>query len=166
MEKLTYGEYIKRRRVELGLSQTDLAKVLSCSYQAISKYENDLVNIDLSFINKLAKALKVDVESFLLKKYEKNNDFTENYTFDSERLAKSIIFLREKKMISQKDLAKEIGISATRLSKIEQCNSNLKIEEFLKIAEFFNVNITSFYYTIDEKELFNKNDNKENEEEK
>lgn len=41
---MTIGERIKNRRIELGMTQADLAKRCHTTYQAISKYENDLID--------------------------------------------------------------------------------------------------------------------------
>lgn len=103
MDKINYGEYIKKRRVELNLSQSDLANVLSCSYQAISKYENNSVKVDISLISKLAKVLKVDLDSFLLKKYEKNNDYCDYLEFDYTKFLNKLNYLREKDVLPKKN---------------------------------------------------------------
>lgn len=41
---MTVGERIKNRRTDLGMTQADLAKKCGTTYQAISKYENNLIN--------------------------------------------------------------------------------------------------------------------------
>ncbi len=153
MEKINFGEYIKERRNELNLSQQDLAKVLSCSYQAISKYENNNVNIDISMIYKLCKVLNVDLLSFFKKENSKNNELCDHLVFDNEKFSTRLTFLREKRMITQKELAKNINISSSRLSKIEKGVANIKVEEFLNLASFFNISIESFYFSIEQKEL-------------
>lgn len=54
----TVGERIKARRVELGMTQADLAKAVGTTYQAISKYENDLIGtIPTKKLAVIAKAL-------------------------------------------------------------------------------------------------------------
>lgn len=156
MDKINYGEYIKKRRVELNLSQSDLANVLSCSYQAISKYENNSVKVDISLISKLAKVLKVDLDSFLAKKYEKNNNYCDYLEFDYTKFLNKLNYLREKKSITQKELAKQVNISSSRISKLEKGNANLKVEEFLSFANFFNCSYSSLYFGMSEDEL-NKN---------
>lgn len=39
MEIQTIGEYIKKRRIALGLTQKDIADELNISFQAVSKWE-------------------------------------------------------------------------------------------------------------------------------
>lgn len=41
---MTVGERIKNRRIDLGMTQAELAKKCGTTYQAISKYENNLIN--------------------------------------------------------------------------------------------------------------------------
>lgn len=64
-------------------------------------------------------------------------------------------------MISQKSLAEELNISPSRLNKIENISSLVKIDEFIKIAEYFNISYTELYFgfLLENK---NKNNNKKN----
>lgn len=41
---MTVGDRIKQRRYDLGMTQAELAKRCNTTYQAISKYENNLIN--------------------------------------------------------------------------------------------------------------------------
>ena len=41
---MTVGDRIKQKRKELGITQIELAKACGTTYQAISKYENDLIS--------------------------------------------------------------------------------------------------------------------------
>ena len=40
---MTVGERIKKKRMEINMTQVELAKRCGTTYQAISKYENDLI---------------------------------------------------------------------------------------------------------------------------
>ena len=154
MEEIYYGEFIKDRRIKLGLSQQALANVLQCSYQAISKYERDLVRLDISLLSKLASVLELDVESFILKKEEKLNDYASKFSFDYQKFTTRLVYLREKREIPQKVAAKSIGIKASRLSKLENGQAVIKIEEFIALANYYEVSLTSFYYAMSDEELF------------
>ena len=59
------GEFIKRRRKELNLSQSDIADALFVTIPTVSKWENNGRIPDISFFSSLAKILKVDLESFV-----------------------------------------------------------------------------------------------------
>ena len=141
-----YGDFIKQERIKLGLSQKDLASSLSVSFQAVSKYEKGEIHIDISLISKLCNIFHIDVDSFINKKEGWDNDYSLTHNFDTKRFAYSLIYLREKNMISQKSLAKELNISPSRLNKIENVTSFVKIDEFVKIAKYFNLSYAELYF--------------------
>ena len=60
MEKI--GEKIKNRRIELKMSQTELANKLDLSSGAVSKWEQGKGSPDISIIGKLAKILQVTTD--------------------------------------------------------------------------------------------------------
>lgn len=151
-----YGDFIKKERLKHGLSQKALASSLSVSFQAISKYEKGEIHLDISLISKLCNIFHIDIDSFINKKEEWNNDYSLTHNFDSKKFAYSLIYLREKNMISQKSLAEELNISPSRLNKIENISSLVKIDEFIKIAEYFNISYTELYFGF---LLENKNEN-------
>lgn len=62
---MTVGLKIKALRDEQGLTQVDLAKKSGISRASIQAYEKDDASITFSVIEKLAKALNVDVSYFL-----------------------------------------------------------------------------------------------------
>lgn len=55
---MTIGKRIKARREELGMTQAELAKKIGTTYQAISKYENDIIGtIPTKKLKQIADAL-------------------------------------------------------------------------------------------------------------
>ena len=63
---MTVGDRIQKKRNELGISQTDLAKKVGISKQTLYKYEKNIVtNIPLNKIEEFSKALHVP-KSFLM----------------------------------------------------------------------------------------------------
>ncbi len=58
------GERIRRRRVELGLTQEGLARVLGVTYQQIQKYEAGTNRISAVYLHRLAEVLAVPLEWF------------------------------------------------------------------------------------------------------
>ncbi|HBA49720.1 MAG TPA: XRE family transcriptional regulator [Lachnospiraceae bacterium] len=65
MEHLKTGEVISKRRKELGLTQNQLAQSLNISFQAVSKWENNLSLPDIEMLPKLAAALHTTVDALL-----------------------------------------------------------------------------------------------------
>lgn len=74
---MTLGEKIRAARMNLGLTQKELADKVGVKYQAIQKYESGLVdNLPLYRVQQLADALEV-TPSYLLGWGEKKKQLTE-----------------------------------------------------------------------------------------
>ena len=60
MDKIVrdFGKFIKRKREERGLSQSETATLLGISQAAYSRYENGQRDPGLEMIRKIAKVLK------------------------------------------------------------------------------------------------------------
>jgi transcriptional regulator with XRE-family HTH domain len=63
-EIMSVGERIKNRRIELGISQTQLAKVAELTPAAISQFEAGSRKPSFDALSKLATALKVSTDYF------------------------------------------------------------------------------------------------------
>lgn len=62
---MTIGEKIKELRKKHNITQEKLAEQLNVSYQAVSKWENNVANPDFSLIVPLAKLFKVTTDELL-----------------------------------------------------------------------------------------------------
>ena len=73
---MTKGERIKKLRIDKGITQEEMAKLLCTTKQTISKYENGVVtNIPSDRIESIAKLLGTTPEYILgWEKVQKNND--------------------------------------------------------------------------------------------
>ncbi|MDE7306529.1 MAG: helix-turn-helix domain-containing protein [Clostridia bacterium] len=60
----SYGKTIARLRKENGLTQNELGAQLNVTYQAVSKWENDLSQPDFDTIIALCKIFKISVDDF------------------------------------------------------------------------------------------------------
>lgn len=58
------GDRIRRRRVELGITQEELAAALGVSYQQIQKYEAGSNRISAVYLHRIARRLQVPLEWF------------------------------------------------------------------------------------------------------
>ena len=77
---------IKKRRLELNLSQKELAEMVGVKKAAIGKWENNIVkNMRSDKIIKLAKALKVDLYELLVESNEDEIETELNRLFQSFR---------------------------------------------------------------------------------
>lgn len=64
-----YGEYIKNNRIHLKLTQLQLGQKLGITESAISKYENNLIRLDMINLISLSYIFGVTIGDFLTGKY-------------------------------------------------------------------------------------------------
>lgn len=60
-----FGERIRARRVEVGMSQDELGKTLGVSFQQIQKYEKGVNRVSATRLGQIAKALDIGTDYFL-----------------------------------------------------------------------------------------------------
>lgn len=70
-EFMSVGERIKNRRIELGISQTQLAKKASLTSASISQFESGSRKPSFDVISKLALALEINTDYLLGNNYKK-----------------------------------------------------------------------------------------------
>lgn len=74
MEKINVGFFIRSRRIELGLTQAELAKKIGRSSQVISNWERGYSpSIKMIELAKVAEALQVNVGYFFPSEKPKDN---------------------------------------------------------------------------------------------
>ncbi len=59
------GQKIRQRRVQLGLSQEELAEKLGISYQQVQKYEKGVSQLTIERLREMAQGLSVAMDYFL-----------------------------------------------------------------------------------------------------
>ena len=59
------GDYIAKRRKELGYTQQKLAEKLNISFQAISKWENGSASPDIYLLSQIAHILNTTVDTLV-----------------------------------------------------------------------------------------------------
>jgi DNA-binding XRE family transcriptional regulator len=113
----TYGDHIRKKRLDLNLSQTQVAKIINVTTDTITNWELNRSEPSLNQIPKIISFLgySPDINENPIKKY------------------------RTKKGISQKKLARILEIDPTTLSRIEgekggKVNNRIKVKlnELLK----------------------------------
>lgn len=65
MERMTFGENLKRIRKEMKLTQAEMAKEIGISQSYIADIERNRKNISLAVILKIAKGLKISVNKLI-----------------------------------------------------------------------------------------------------
>ncbi len=61
----TFGQRLQRLRKQANLTQEDVAAKLNITFQAVSKWENDLTAPDISVLNELSDILNVSLDELL-----------------------------------------------------------------------------------------------------
>lgn len=88
------GKKLKLRRINLGLSQQELGKLLSITFQQIQKYEKGVNRVSSGKLYYLSKVLKVPVAYFFEGIDEDFNDSNEKYkNIDYSELNKEILVI-------------------------------------------------------------------------
>lgn len=97
MDTEKIGEFIKRKRMEKGLTQQELGNILFVSGKAVSKWERGLSIPDISLLEQLADVLDTDIYSILQIKKKDNSNIKkilqEEKNNLKKQLVKKVIFL-------------------------------------------------------------------------
>jgi transcriptional regulator with XRE-family HTH domain len=72
------GKRIRLRRIEKGLSQTELGDYLGVTFQQVQKYENGVNRVGASRLNRIAELLQVPITFFFHKDGGAKNDSEKN----------------------------------------------------------------------------------------
>ena len=64
------GDMIRKRRIELGITQEQLAEVLDVSYQQVQRYESGVNKLNVEKIQLVAEALSFPLISFFTADHE------------------------------------------------------------------------------------------------
>ena len=63
-EKRPFGEYIRKKRLEAGLTQKELARRLFVTESSVSKWERNLSYPDLSLVTAVCRELGISEHEF------------------------------------------------------------------------------------------------------
>jgi transcriptional regulator with XRE-family HTH domain len=64
-ENAAFGAYLKKKRLEAGLTQIDVAKILGYTPQFVTNWENGRSNPPARVLATLVRVLKIEEEEFL-----------------------------------------------------------------------------------------------------
>ena len=127
---MNIGNNIKKYRKIKGLTQIQLAEKINKSESIIRKYEANNVKPNIEMLNKISDALNVSVSELI------SDENT------SQMIGKNVSKYREALSISQRELARRVGMSGQFISKIENNLNNPSLETLNKIAEALNVSVS------------------------
>lgn len=137
------GNNIKFYRKQKGLTQSQLAEMLNVSTITIQNYENNRRKPSIETLTKIAKALDIPVSKLI------EDDKFKKQT-ESSNMKEKIKFYREKLNMSKSELARQIGVSPSYITMLENGDkSNPSMEILLKISKVLNIDITELSYIDD-----------------
>lgn len=145
------GEKVKQRRLELGMSQEELANRMGYSSRSsINKIEKGRP-ITQKIIVRLSKALNVSVAYLMGWEDEETNEpplIPEAPL--SERIGKKISYIRHKRNLSIEELADKTGVTPSQLEDMENgVNRGFNPELMKRFCEALNVDDTYFLDMIE-----------------
>lgn len=140
------SEFLYKKRIEVGLSQTQVANALGYSVQLISLWESGKNTPSITVLSKYASLLNVDLEGIIYSKDHKTNTHSDEYSFNQEEFSKNLKKLRKHKGITQKELASAISCPTNAIIRFEKGTSTPSIEQLIKLAEYYKVSIDSIYF--------------------
>lgn len=109
------GEKVKKRRLELGISQGKLGEYLGVSFQQIQKYENGKNRVSASTLVQISRILKASL-SYFVNDYDKidalHDKSTLSYSIKESTLLTSYFFKIKDSSLRKQilDLTKKISL--------------------------------------------------------
>lgn len=137
---MTIGEFIHRRRTELGLTLEDIGNATGVGKSTVKKWETGFIsNMRRDRINALAKILKVSPIIFI-NNYIDDYEAAINGNIHNLSVGERIKKVREERNISQTELADAVNLSKQNLYKYENnIITNIPFDKIEAIAKYLEV---------------------------
>lgn len=142
------SSFLYERRIEAGLSQSDVANALGYSVQLVSMWESGKNAPLLHVLGKYASLLQIDLEGIIYSKVIKKNNLCDELTFNAVEFGNNIKRLRKKKNLTQKQLADSLSCNVNQLIKYEKGSSFPTIDQFISLAKLFKVRLDVLYFCL------------------
>ncbi len=145
MDKISLGDFIRKRRKQLNISLNDLSNSLDISFQAVHKWEKGESFPDFIILGDLCNILQISIDDLLSLSY--SNDYISNQTFNPDTFGKTLKNYQKNRNLSQKDLAKLTNINQSTISNIINQKGYPTIEQFIRLCDVFNISYSTLYYS-------------------
>lgn len=130
------GSNLKKLRSEKGLSQKELADALNVSPQAVSRWENDEVEPDISTLNKLSEIFNVSVDELI-------NGVKEKKDLDEPTVVINIENKEKEKQVEKMPTSPIVG-------KCDTCGKELHEGEYVHFNKRHSVRRGRTHHTVHE----------------
>ncbi len=144
------GAFLKSKRNQANLSLSQVGDILGYSSQAVYSWESNKALPELAVWSKYANILGLDLESFLRCQDSKLNNRCEELKFDSDKFVNGLVVSRKTRHLTQKDVAKKLGINHKTVSSWERGVTSPSMKNFLVLCEIYKTSIDSLYFAIPE----------------
>ncbi|MCI8445972.1 MAG: transcriptional regulator [Bacilli bacterium] len=135
-------------RLDNGLKQKEIAKILNVSEDRYSKYERSIDDMTLVMSNKLANYYKVSLD--YLYGISNTNHYISDKEIDFSLLCSRLKELRKNNNLSQSELSQKVGFPQTTYSGYESGKSIPTSFKICYIAIYYNV---SFDYLVGKSDI-------------
>lgn len=143
MEVKDFGHFLTEKRVELELSQSELANELGYSSQAISNWERGLSYPPMQVWDSLCKIFNLDIEGLLtLKNIPLKND----NKFDRNKFSSYLKEIRDNNALSLHEIAKIFNVNVKTISSWENGYSLPTLKMFLDLARICDLPNRDLYF--------------------
>jgi transcriptional regulator with XRE-family HTH domain len=122
----TWGDHIRKRRLELELRQKDVAQILAVDTSTITNWEKSYAKPHLYLVPKVIEFLGYDP-----------------MPIETKTLGQMLLRYRKSRGVTQKELAMQMGIDPTTLSRLERGQSTCFQTVLKKVNAFLNGRILS-----------------------
>ncbi len=119
------GKHLKEFRQEKGISRESLSSILGISIHALAKYEQGQREPNIETLNKIAKALDVEMASLIVNQEPNTGE--------------KIKYFREKAHLTQKELGKKVYKSEISIRKYESGKVNIPLSVQLDICRVLQI---------------------------
>lgn len=132
-------------RKRIGLTQQELAQKIGCNQHSVSSWENGTREPNIQTLCALADIFDVSLDKLVGREIAKNNEriLQDMKVFGNDEIF-NIKKLRKRHNITQIELANELNVTQTTVSKWEKDSKKLSLEQAIKIAQYFNLPSISF----------------------
>jgi len=136
---MNIGEYIKQLRIDKGLSQEELGKIVGVQRAAVQKWESGVVqNLKRNTIQKLASYFDVSPANFISEN-EEIYDSSKIPTIIGNRIHKK----RKDLGLTMLEVAQKVGVSEATVSRWESGDiANMRRDRIALLAKALNVSIS------------------------
>ena len=138
---------IRDLRINKGLSQQEIANILSINQSTYSKFELNKAVIPIELLNKLSNYYHVSLD-YLLKITDNPNIQIENEEIDKKLVGENLKKIRKDKKLYQETLALEIGTSHSLISEYESGKKLVSLTYGYAICKKYGVSLDSLYGKI------------------